>query len=758
MAEQINIKIVVDSAGTNQSVGQLKNNLEGVNNAQKNVVNSGTQLNTNLRNTSTNIRGIPLANAVRGVDRLGSSFANMKLGGIASGFSMLSRAVAVTPWGAAAVAVGAVAYKMGAFDGVIKKVTKEYNKFMKQFEDYREMQDKGIAGYAKEKVGLDELFNSLSNVNIKGGERSKVIEEINKKYGEYLPKLLDEQSTNEDIALAYDLVNEALVKKAVTQAKANALEVATTQLLKDRIEAQKALSKAEREAAKGISSTEQLNRVKKAVEDAKQEILDIDAAYQEEVKKINKVAQDLEASLFTATAKNAEELEKKKKAREEKRRKEEEARKLKAQQEAYKKTLDAQEKAQEEAFKLTQDRYEKEKKIIIDENITQQNLLKKQFSEAKITEEKFEEEKLKLNITVNEKLLAQNSAFKITDEENKKMGAKKELDFLKIISDDKLKYNGSYYDGLIALAKSNEEKMKAQKEKEAQEEKLRKEAELAEEKRIYEQSLNSFENEFILKKREIQLNDDLTEEERKNKLEEAELEFLRNKLSITELGGEEYFKLIEEITEKEIELNKNKNKKIEDDNKKRQEELKAGFEAAINVGNQALGAFSALADAQLEIRTKGLEKGSVEEQKAAKRDFETRKKISIASAVISGIEGLVNIWTAKSTIPQPFDAIYRGVQTAFLVGTTAANIAKIKASTFQGSTPPTQEAPPSGGGGGAATTETPTFQPTQFFGLGQTVAGMSPEAGGPTRVYVTEGDISNTQNRVRVVENRARFG
>ena len=162
-----------------------------------------------------------------------------------------------------------------------------------------------------------------------------------------------------------------------------------------------------------------------------------------------------------------------------------------------------------------------------------------------------------------------------------------------------------------------------------------------------------------------------------------------------------------------------------------------------------------MADARLSIRTKGLEKGSIEEQKAAKRDFETRKKISIASAVISGIEGLVNIWTSKSTIPQPFDAIYRGVQTAFLVGTTAANIAKIKSSTFQGSTPPTQQTPPSGGGGGGG--QTPTFTPTSFFGLGQTTQ-FNPQEQGPTRVYVTEGDISNTQNRVRVVENRARFG
>ena len=749
MAENINIKITVDTGGAKNSIGELKNNLEGVNNAQKNVVNSGTQLNTNLKNTSTNIKALPLANAVRGVDRLSNSFGNMKLGGIASGFGTLARAASATPWGALAVAVGAVAYKMGAFDGIIKKVTKEYNKFMKQFEDFRELQDKAIAGYGKEKVGLDELFNSLADVTVQGTQRSMLIDEINKKYGDYLPNLLTEQSTNEDIAAAYDLVNEALIKKAVTQAKANALEVATTQLLKDRIEAQKALSKAEREAAKGISSTEQLNRVNKAVADAKQEIADLDAAYQEEVKKINKVSQDLEASLFTATTNGIKDRNK--------------ARVVggynatRQTQSQNKKTVTDTQKAEDEQLKIIQDRYTKEIDLINDNNLESLNLLKKKLTDGELKQEEYDNEILKLNIKTNSELIKQNTNFILTDEEKKKIGAENEKQFLEILSDDKLKVNGAYYDALIALTKSNEERKRLQLEKEAEEERIRKENELAEEKRQYEQSLNSFEGDYILKKREIQLNDDLTEEERKIKLEEAELEFLRNKLSITELGNDEYFKLVQEITDKEVELNQNKNKKIEDDNKKRQEQLKAGFAAAINVGNQALGAFSALADAQLEIRTKGLEKGSVEEQKAAKRDFETRKKISIASAVISGIEGVVNVLTAKSTIPQPFDAIYKGVQVAFLVATTAANIAKIKASTFQATSPASTDGGGGGGGAAAAAPETPTFTPTSFFGLGQTTQ-FNPQEQGPTRVYVTEGDISNTQNRVRVVENRARFG
>jgi hypothetical protein len=738
MAENINIKITVDTGGAKNSIGELKNNLEGVNNAQKNVVNSGTQLNTNLKNTSTNIKALPLANAVRGVDRLSNSFGNMKLGGIASGFGTLARAVSATPWGAAAVAVGAIAYKMGLFDGAIKAVTKEYNKFMKQFEDYSELQDKAIAGYGKEKVGLDELFNSLSDVTVQGEQRSMLIDEINKKYGDYLPNLLTEQSTNEDIAAAYDLVNEALIKKAVTQAKANALEVATTQLLKDRIEAQKALSKAEREAAKGISSTEQLNRVNKAVADAKQEIADLDAAYQEEVKKINKVSQDLEASLFTATTNGIKDRNKARVVGGNNARRQT--------QSQNKNTKNDAQKAEDEQLKIIQDRYVKEVDLINDNNLESLNLLKKKLTDGELKQEEYDNEILKLNIQTNSKLLEQNAKFILTDEEKKKMGAENEKQFLEILSDDKLKVNSAYYDSLIALAKSNDEKIKLQKEKEAEEEKLRKEAELAEEKRIYEQRLNSFEGEFILKKREIQLNDDLTEEERKTKLEEAELEFFRNKLSITELGSEEYFKLIQEITDKEVALNKDKNKKISDDNRETQ---KLSLEFAV----ASLSAISTFTDIAFEEKRRKAKEGSKEEEALARRQFQINKSLQLGTAVINGIQSILAI----TSVP---DFTF-GVQSALRIGAqvvlNAASIAKIAAQRFQpnasSASMPSTPTPAAGVGGG----EAPTFTPTSFFGLGQTTQ-FNPQEQGPTRVYVTEGDISNTQNRVRVVENRARFG
>jgi hypothetical protein len=162
---------------------------------------------------------------------------------------------------------------------------------------FNEAAESAISNYAKEKVALDDLFTSLSDVNIKGDERSAIIDEINKQYGDYLPNLLTEKSTAEEIAAAYDLVNQALIKKAATQAKVNALEAATTQLLKDRIDALDKIKKAENELQKGISSTEQLNKLNKNLATAQANLQKIDEKYQEEVKKINKAGADLEVAL-----------------------------------------------------------------------------------------------------------------------------------------------------------------------------------------------------------------------------------------------------------------------------------------------------------------------------------------------------------------------------------------------------------------------------------------------------------------------------
>jgi hypothetical protein len=84
------------------------------------------------------------------------------------------------------------------------------------------------------------------------------------------------------------------------------------------------------------------------------------------------------------------------------------------------------------------------------------------------------------------------------------------------------------------------------------------------------------------------------------------------------------------------------------------------------------------------VQLENSKKGSEEELKIKRKQFDLNKKIQIGAAVISGLQGALNAITAKSTIPQPFDAIYKGLQVATIAGTTAQTINKISSTPFEG--------------------------------------------------------------------------
>lgn len=72
--------------------------------------------------------------------------------------------------------------------------------------------------YADEAGRLRVLQMTLESGNITQKKRGEIIQEINKNYGQYLDKLLTEKSTDEEIAVALERVNSALLKKAKIQA------------------------------------------------------------------------------------------------------------------------------------------------------------------------------------------------------------------------------------------------------------------------------------------------------------------------------------------------------------------------------------------------------------------------------------------------------------------------------------------------------------------------------------------------------------
>ena len=152
-----------------------------------------------------------------------------------------------------------------------------------------------------------------------------------------------------------------------------------------------------------------------------------------------------------------------------------------------------------------------------------------------------------------------------------------------------------------------------------------------------------------------------------------------------------------ELTEKEralieeryrLERAEKEKKAAEEELAMRRQVQAAGFELA----NTGLGAISNLNDLAFELKKKNLEDGSAAEEEAAKKNFETNKKIQIGMATIAGIQGVINALTAPSVLPEPIASIMRAANAVAVGISTATNIAKIRGTSYEGG----------GSGGGTA--------------------------------------------------------
>lgn len=176
--------------------------------------------------------------------------------------------------------------------------------------------------------------------------------------------------------------------------------------------------------------------------------------------------------------------------------------------------------------------------------------------------------------------------------------------------------------------------------------------------------------------------------------------------------------------------------------------------ASTQIAQQGMNAIQSLSDAIFSAKMSKLEKGSAAELAAAKKQFETNKKLQIASAIISGVQGVINALTASTVLPEPFGTILKAANAVAIGISTGANIAKIKNSKFEG------------GGGGASMSGGSVSAPsipmpsvaepslTATAGL----AGSGTSDAKPNKVYVLDSDITAQQNQSAKVQTLATFG
>lgn len=192
-----------------------------------------------------------------------------------------------------------------------------------------------------------------------------------------------------------------------------------------------------------------------------------------------------------------------------------------------------------------------------------------------------------------------------------------------------------------------------------------------------------------------------------------------------------------ELTEGEI---ANIKKKYRDLNNQLDVEANNGRLQSAQSVTAAIGGLSNLLYQIEENNTKA---GTAARERAAKRQFEIAKGVEISAAVISGATGILNTLTAKTTIPQPFDLVYKIAQTASIAALTATTIAKITSTGFKSS-----------GAASAPSLPTPTAAAPAQQSLPQQFTRETPttrlnEDGSQTIVAkVYEGEMTEKQRRV----------
>jgi hypothetical protein len=168
-------------------------------------------------------------------------------------------------------------------------------------------------------------------------------------------------------------------------------------------------------------------------------------------------------------------------------------------------------------------------------------------------------------------------------------------------------------------------------------------------------------------------------------------EFFRNQSELLQKAYEKE-KAIQEAAFRDrledVEGNAEKEKEIE----KEKADVLLGIEKKYqadkkNLKQQEIAAYGEVASATINsfaAITGALAAGYDEEAKTSKKAFEQRKKLQVATAVMSAASGIIQILTQPSTLPSPFDWIVKTANAVALGITTGIQISTIKKTKFEG--------------------------------------------------------------------------
>lgn len=220
-------------------------------------------------------------------------------------------------------------------------------------------------------------------------------------------------------------------------------------------------------------------------------------------------------------------------------------------------------------------------------------------------------------------------------------------------------------------------------------------------------------------------------------LSETEKEAIREKFRQAKITAEEAAaKKIEEIEEAA--------------QAKTLKNINDGFETT----KQALGAITNVQEISTRNKLKNVEKGSKEEEKILKQQFEQQKKMNLAMAAINGAQAILAILS----VPDFTLGIASGIRIAASIAATAASISAISSTSFEGG----GNAPSPVSGGTTQTNIGPMATPNLFgnnnnannVGANDSNNNQSTPNFTVTAV-VSETEMTSTQNRVKRIQRNA---
>jgi hypothetical protein len=228
-------------------------------------------------------------------------------------------------------------------------------------------------------------------------------------------------------------------------------------------------------------------------------------------------------------------------------------------------------------------------------------------------------------------------------------------------------------------------------------------------------------------------------------------------LAALNLSEEEKAAIKQKYDQAEIVATETKTAKIEEIEKAARDKLFANIDAGFQLASTAASAITSIQDINTKKKLKGIEKGSKEEEKILKQQFDQQKKMNIAMAVINGAQAITSILAQYPKFDGGFAMV---AALAGSVISTAASIATIASTSFEGggAAPSIPDATSLTGGSSTGGMATPS---ASLFGSNNNLNNVGGQQEGQAgqnitvTAIVSETEMTDTQNRVNKIKRNA---